>query len=222
MRDECEDGSEYEIYAEDYETVEEYDSNLTKGSIIVAQEGQKGLQRVSQNVKSINGEISYVDPEDKEIIKNSIPKIVKIGTKYIPNVGSTGSWGWPTDSGYTISSYYGYRILQGQREFHNALDIAGTGYGSNIYAANNGVIETRTYNSSYGNYIVINHNNGFYTLYAHMSSFNSKFSVGSTVSRGDVIGYVGSTGRAFGPHLHYEIRTCAKYSCTTNPLSYYR
>ena len=205
-----------------FQTVEEYDKNLSKGSVIVAQEGQNGLERVSQNVKSINGEISYVDPVDKEIIKSSIPKIINIGTKYVPNVGSTGSWGWPTDSGYTISSYYGYRTFAGSREFHNALDIAGTGYGSKIYAANNGVIETRTYNSSYGNYIVINHNNGYYTLYAHMSSFDSRFSVGSTVSRGDVIGYVGSTGRASGPHLHYEIRTCDKWACTTNPLSYYR
>ena len=205
-----------------FETIEEYDSNLSKGSIIVAQEGQNGLERVTQNVKRINGEISYVDPDDKEILINSIPKIINIGTKYVPNVGSTGSWGWPTESGYTISSYYGYRVFAGSREFHNALDIAGTGYGSKIYAANNGVIETRTYNSSYGNYIIINHNNGYYTLYAHMSSFDNRFSVGSTVSRGDVIGYVGSTGRASGPHLHFEIRNCAKYACTTNPLNYYR
>jgi len=205
-----------------YEVVEEYDANLNKGSKVVAQEGENGLERVSQNVKTINGEIAYVDPEGKETLKNSVPRVIKIGTKYIPNVGSVGSWGWPTESGYTISSYYGYRILQGKREFHNALDIAGTGYGSKIFAANNGVIETRTYNSSYGNYIIINHNNGYYTLYAHMSYFDDRFTVGSTVSRGEVIGYVGSTGRAFGPHLHYEIRTCEKYSCTTNPLLYYR
>lgn len=205
-----------------FQTEEKYDSNLSKGSVVVAQEGQNGLERVTQNVKSINGEISYVDPVDKEIIKAAIPKIVNIGTKFVPKVGSTGSWGWPTNSGYTITSYYGYRTFAGSREFHNALDIAGTGYGSNIYAANNGVVEIKAYNSSYGNYIMINHNNGYYSLYAHMSSFASNISVGSTVSRGQVIGYVGSTGRASGPHLHFEIRTCAKYACVTNPLSYYR
>lgn len=204
-----------------FQTVEQYDENLTQGSIVVTQQGENGMERVSQNVKSVNGEIAYVDPAGKEILKSSVPKIINIGTKYVPNVGSIGSWGWPTESGYTISSYYGYRTFAGSREFHNAIDIAGTGAGSKIYASNNGVIEVREYNKSYGNYIMINHNNGYYSLYAHMSSFNSNYSVGSTVSRGDVIGYVGATGRASGPHLHYEIRTCAKYACTTNPLKYY-
>lgn len=205
-----------------FQVVEQYDSSLTKGSVVVKQEGQKGLERVTQNVKSMNGVISYVDPVDKEVLKSPVSKIINIGTKYVPNIGSTGSWGWPTNSGYTISSYYGYRTFAGSREFHNAIDIAGTGYGSNIYAANNGVIEIRAYNSSYGNYIMINHNNGYYSLYAHMSSFAKDISVGSTVSRGQVIGYVGSTGRASGPHLHFEIRNCARYACVTNPLSYYR
>lgn len=206
----------------EFQVVEQHDKNLTQGSVVVTQEGEYGLERVVQNVKSINGEIKYVDPLGKETLKSSIPKIINIGTKFVPNVGSTASWGWPTNSGYTITSYYGYRVFANAREFHNAIDIAGTGYGSNIYAANNGVIEVKTYNSSYGNYIMINHNNGYYTLYAHMSAFNNNFSVGSTVSRGDVIGYIGSTGRASGPHLHYEIRNCAKYACTTNPLNYYR
>ena len=207
----------------DFSTVEQYDESITQGSVVVSQEGEKGLERVTQNVKSINGEISYVDPVDKETIKSSVPKIINIGTKYVPSVGSTTSWGWPTDSGYTFSSYYGYRLsVFGEGNFHSGLDIAGTGYGSNVYAANNGVIEILTYTYSYGNYIMINHNNGYYTLYAHMSGFANGLSVGSTVSRGQVIGYVGSSGWATGPHLHYEIRNCSRYACITNPLNYYR
>lgn len=206
-----------------FNVIEQYDENLTQGSVVVSQNGENGLERVSQNVKSINGEISYVDPEGKEVIKSSIPKIINIGTKYIPNVGSTSSWEWPTDPGYTLSSYYGYRLaVFGEGNFHSGLDIAGTGYGSNVYAANNGVIEKMTYTYSYGYYIIINHNNGYYTLYGHMSRFENGLSVGSTVSRGQVIGHIGSSGWATGPHLHYEIRRCASYSCTTNPLSYYR
>lgn len=206
----------------DFQTVEQYDESLTQGSVMVAQEGQNGLERVSQNVKSINGEIKYVDPAGKETLKSPVSKIINIGTKYVPNVGSTASWGWPTNSGYTFSSYYGYRLaVFGEGNFHSGIDIAGTGYGSNVYAANNGVIEEMTYIYSYGNYILINHNNGYYSLYAHMSGFASGLSVGSTVSRGQTIGYVGSSGWATGPHLHYEIRTCAKYSCITNPLKYY-
>ena len=206
-----------------FQVVEQHDKNLTQGSVVVSQEGQKGLERVTQNVKSINGEISYVDPVDKEILKNPINKIINIGTKYIPNVGSTASWGWPTNSGYTFSSYYGYRLaVFGEGNFHSGLDIAGTGYGSNVYATNNGVIEEIRYVYNYGNHIIINHNNGYYTVYAHMSGFAKGLSVGSTVSRGQVIGYVGSSGWATGPHLHYEIRTCAKFSCHTNPLRFYR
>ncbi len=206
-----------------FETIERYDSNLTQGSVIVTQKGQKGMERVTQNVKTVNGEISYVAPVDKKTIKTSVPKIISIGTKYVPNVGSTSSWGWPTKSGYTISSYFGYRVARfSGSNWHSGIDIAGTGYGSDIYAANNGVIEEMRYNSSYGNYIIINHNNGYWSLYAHMSRFARGISVGSTVKRGQTIGYVGSTGVATGPHLHFEIRTCPKYSCTTNPLRFYR
>ena len=206
----------------DFSTVEQYDETLNQGSVVVTQDGVKGLERVSQNVKSINGEISYVDPVDKEVLKTSVPKVINIGTRFVPNVGSTSSWGWPTNSGYTLSSYYGYRLsVFGEGNFHSGLDIAGTGYGSPVYAANNGVIVEMRYTYTYGNYILINHNNGYWTLYGHMSGFVSGLSVGSTVSRGQQIGYVGSTGWATGPHLHYEIRTCQQYSCTTNPLSYY-
>lgn len=207
----------------EFQIVEEHDETLTQGSVVIAQEGENGLERVSQNVKSINGEINYVDPAGKETLKSSVPKVIKIGTKYVPNVGSTTSWGWPTDSGYTFSSYYGYRLqVFGEGNFHSGVDIAGTGYGSKVYAANNGVIQTMEYVYNYGYHIIINHNNGYYTVYAHMKGFAPNISVGSTVSRGQTIGYVGDSGWATGPHLHYEIRTCARYACATNPLKYYR
>lgn len=206
----------------DFQVVEQHDENLIQGNIVVAQEGEKGLERVSQNVKTINGVISYVDPAGKETLKSSVPKVINIGTKYVPNVGSTTSWGWPTNSGYTITSYYGYRVqIFGEGNFHSGIDIAGTGYGSNIYATNNGTIETMEYVHSYGYHIMINHNNGYYSLYAHMKGFAPNITIGSTVSRGQVIGYLGSSGWSTGPHLHYEIRTCSKYACTTNPLNYY-
>ena len=207
-----------------YTTVEQYDANLTQGSEVVKQEGHNGLERVSQNVKSVNGEITYIDPVDKQVIKSPVSKIITVGTKYVPDVGSISSWGWPTASGYTISSYYGYRLaVFGEGNFHSGLDIAGTGYGSPVKAANNGtIVELKNLGShSYGKYIMIDHNNGYYSLYGHMSGFASGLSEGSTVSRGQVIGYVGSSGWATGPHLHFEIRTCTAYSCTTNPLKFY-
>ena len=203
----------------EYATVEQYDENMLQGNILVVQEGENGLERVSQNVKTVNGQINYVDPVSKETIKSSVSKIINIGTRYIPTVGSTTSWGWPTDSGYTISSYYGYRpAIFGEGNFHSGIDIAGTGYGSNVYASNNGVVARIGYTEDgLGYNIIIDHNNGFFSVYGHMSGFAPGLTLGSTVERGSVIGYVGSSGWATGPHLHFEIRTCISYSCHTNP-----
>lgn len=205
-------------------TVEQYDSNMTQGNSYVTQEGEKGIERVSQNVKWINGQITYIEPVGKETIKAPVNKIVTVGTKVIPHVGSTTSWGWPTNSGYTISSPFGYRVnpFGKGRELHSGIDISGTGYNSPVYATNNGTIKEIQSHWSYGNYILIDHGNGYYTLYAHMSKFVSGLKVGSIVERGQQIGYIGMTGSATGPHLHYEIRTCEKYSCVTNPLNYYK
>lgn len=205
-----------------FNTIEQYNDNLTQGSSVVTQEGENGLERVSQNVKSINGEIAYVDPVNKETLKAPVSKIVSIGTKYIPTVGSLGSWGWPTASGYTISSYYGYRLqIFGEGNFHSGIDIAGTGYGSPVYASNNGVIAEIGWDSGgLGWHVLINHNNGYYTAYGHMSGFVGGLKVGSTVARGQQIGYVGSSGWATGPHLHFEVRTCAAWKCHINPAPF--
>lgn len=216
----------YEVFDKsvNYNVIEKYDANANQGNIRIVQEGEKGVERIAQNTKVVNGEIAFVSPVSKTVIKSSVPKIIVIGTKYVPHIGSLSSWGWPTNSGYTITSYYGYRSaiygLYNSTNWHSGIDIAGTGYGSPIYAANNGVIMNKEWGGSYGNYIQINHNNGYYTLYAHMSGF-ANVSVGETVTRGQIIGYVGMTGAATGPHLHYEIRTCEYYSCTVNPLLYY-
>lgn len=207
-----------------FTTVEEYDSNMTQGNSYVTQEGETGIERVSQNVKWVNGQITYIEPVGKETIKMPVNRVVTVGTKIIPSVGSTTSWGWPTNSGYTISSPFGYRInpVTGGRELHSGIDISGTGYGSPVYASNNGTIREIQYHWSYGNYILVDHGNGYYSLYAHMSKFAAGLNVGSIVERGQTIGYIGMTGTATGPHLHYEIRTCERYGCVTDPLNYYQ
>ncbi len=209
----------------DFKIVEKYDNNMIKGEEKVEQEGSNGLMRVHQTVQKVNGSISYVELISNETIKNSKDKIVLVGTKEIPNVGSTSSWGWPTPSGYTLTSYFGYRSspFGWGRELHSGLDIAGVGYGAPVYASNNGTIVVRTYHYSYGNYIIIDHNNGYWSLYGHMSRFQNGLSVGSTVSRGQTIGYVGKTGSATGPHLHFEIRVGKNlYANVTDPLPYLR
>ena len=203
-----------------YTTEERYDDNTVIGQDKVVQEGENGLERVAQRVRKVNGIISYVDPQSKTVLKEPVSRIIVKGNKYIPDVGSTTSWGWPTDSGWTLSSGYVWRTnpVTGSRELHGGLDISGTGYGSNVYATNNGRVKEAGYHYSYGNHVIIDHNNGYLTLYAHMSRINVK--VGQVVARGDVIGFVGMTGVATGPHVHYEIWKGRDY-CRINPMSMY-
>ncbi|MGI5972050.1 MAG: M23 family metallopeptidase, partial [Oscillospiraceae bacterium] len=104
----------------------------------------------------------------------------------------------------------------GYYKFHTGVDI-GASYGAKILAADDGTVITAGYNSGgYGNYVVISHGNGLTTLYGHMSSY--AVSNGQNVSKGDVIGYVGSTGRSTGPHLHFEVRQSGQY---IDPMSYF-
>ena len=181
-----------------------YDDTRLKGDNQVIREGENGLNRISKELEITNGIITNTTTKSIEELKPSISKQMIYGEKEIPNVG-TKNWGWPTNQGYTISSPYGWRVdpIDGSRSLHTGLDIAGTGLGSPIYASDNGVVIKSEYNGAgYGNYIVINHNNGYYTSYAHMNERIAN--VGDTVAKGQVIGYVGQTGRATGPHLHFE------------------
>lgn len=208
-----------------YQTIYQYDDNMYIGETKLIQEGEKGLERVSQRVKSVNGIIVYVEPKGKQTLKPSVSRVVLKGDKRVPNVGDVSNWAWPTESGWTISDPYGWRYhpIFGYRHRHPALDIAGTGYNSNIYAANNGTVMKvvpENQGGGYGNYVVINHNNGYYTLYAHMNKFAEGLAVGNTVARGQVIGYVGSTGNSTGPHLHFEVwKGCQ--GCDINPWTLY-
>ncbi len=103
-----------------------------------------------------------------------------------------------------ITSAYGYRQdpFGDGIEFHKGVDLAGE-KGESVYASADGIVEISQYSKSYGNYLVINHSGGLKTLYAHCSK-NLK-QVGDKVKRGDIIAFVGSTGRSTGPHLHFEV-----------------
>lgn len=186
-----------------YSTEITYDSTRVKGDNAVIRQGENGLNRVSKELEVTNGIITSTTPKGIEELKPAISRIMVYGQKIIPSRG-TGAWSWPTNQGYTISSQYGWRVdpINGSRSLHTGLDISGTGYGSPVYAADNGVVIRANYYGSYGNCIIINHNNGYYTLYAHLAKFNT--SVDNTVAKGQIIGFVGSSGRSTGAHLHYE------------------
>lgn len=122
---------------------------------------------------------------------------------------TSGNWYWPLPGRYKISSLFGGRIdpINGRPDNHTGTDIPAPG-GTPIYAAQNGVVTTvnaNRYASSYGYYCIINHGNGYATLYAHQNQVPI-VKEGQTVQKGQVIGYVGSTGRSTGNHLHFELR----------------
>ncbi len=187
-----------------YKTVEEEDSSMYVGSQSIVTEGQNGIDRLTTKIKSVNGEETNVVIVSSETITPSVDKVVKVGTKQLYAGGGTapimsGSWAWPTISQYYISSYFGYRW----GKVHEALDIAGSGEGSPIYAAGPGVVVTSQNKGSLGNHVTIKHDNGYYTLYAHMSS--RLVQVGQTVQKGQQIGTMGHTGFATGTHLHFGL-----------------
>ncbi|MFA8433672.1 MAG: M23 family metallopeptidase [Marinifilaceae bacterium] len=148
---------------------------------------------------------SYDDVED--MVKNkfemlaAIPAIMPIAIK---------------DFG-RISSGYGNRIhpIYKTRKFHDGMDFTGK-IGTPIYATGDGVVKQARTARGYGKRIVIDHGYGYKTLYGHLSGYNCR--KGQKVKRGEVIGYLGNTGKSTGPHLHYEVR---KNNRTVNPINYY-
>jgi len=129
-----------------------------------------------------------------------------------------GYYTWPVSSCTYITSKFGFRVhpIFGTTKYHSGVDIA-AGYGATICAAAGGTVSIAEKSDSYGYYCVIYHTNGTTTLYAHMNAMPC-VSVGQTVSAGQLIGYVGSTGWSTGPHCHFEIRVNG--SCA-DPLSYF-
>lgn len=127
-----------------------------------------------------------------------------------------GEFLWPVPGYYTISSEFGNRIspISNKPEFHTGLDIPAPS-GTNIIAACGGTVAWAYKSSSAGNWVGIDHGNGLYTIYMHMSKFN--VSEGDVVKAGDVIGFVGSTGWSTGNHLHFSVRLNGTY---VNPHNY--
>ncbi|MEH7382019.1 M23 family metallopeptidase [Bacillus sp. JJ1533] len=179
-----------------FETKINENANMFKGDRKVTQEGQDGEKSVHYEYKTINGKTTETNKVGESIIKEPIAEIIEKGTKVVPSRGS-GQLAWPTVGGY-ISSHVGYRWGR----LHKGLDIARPSNHA-IKAADNGTVVEAGYDGSFGNKIVINHNNGMKTIYAHLSSIH--VSVGQTVTKGQQIGVMGSTGHSTGTHLHFEL-----------------
>ncbi len=165
------------------------------------------IAALESDISAVQKEIAKIEEEQRKAAQQS---------KYVG-----GDFLWPLPSPYYtnyLTQGFKYRVHQftGKYGLHGAIDI-GCPKGTNIYAANDGTVVTSTYIGSYGNYVMIDHGGNVYTLYAHMSQ--RLVSKGDKVTRGQVIGKVGSTGYSSGPHLHFEIRENGTY---VDPLTKFK
>ncbi|WP_078378461.1 peptidoglycan DD-metalloendopeptidase family protein [Sutcliffiella halmapala] len=174
----------------------EEDRDLPKGETKIKQQGVNGEKNIQSIVTKENGVTVKTEVTHEEVVKEPVAHIVVKGTKVIASRGS-GSLAWPAVGGY-VSSKMGHRW----GKMHKGIDIARPS-DRTIKAADNGEIEFAGWDGGYGNKIIINHQNGMKTTYAHLASID--VSVGQTVARGSKIGVMGTTGQSTGIHLHFEV-----------------
>ncbi len=183
-----------------YETEVRYDNTKLIGYTETTQKGQNGLTQITSKVNKENGQVIDLVIAGTEDITPVVNEIIVKGGKsndYVVS-GDLGIWSWPTNIPYTISSHYGYRW----GTLHDGTDIAGTGRGSPIKAAKEGVVVQADNYWPNGIFVTIDHQNGYYTLYAHLDF--RYVSVGDYVTMGQVIGGMGDTGYSTGVHLHFS------------------
>lgn len=188
-----------------FETQENKTNDLFKGESKVDQEGEEGRQIISGKITKINGKEVKRDIKHKEIVKEPIPRIVRIGTNDKPKTASSGKFSNPIKDSYTINALGHFGMRWGR--MHSGIDFS-CPTGTPIYAADGGVVTKASTYGGYGNCLVIKHDNGNETVYGHCSTLNA--SVGEKVYKGQIVARVGNTGRSTGAHLHFEIRVGGK------------
>ncbi len=181
-----------------------YYSDLYSGNTDFVKSTARKLAELSTKarVQSVSLTDLYSIAKEKQLLNARKPSINPIS---------------PADHVWLTSSYgYRYDPFTKKRKMHNGIDLAGNA-GIHIYATGEGVVEVAEYNRyGYGKEIIINHDFGYRTVYAHLNEI--LVNPGDTVKRGQLIGTLGSTGRSTGPHLHYEVRQGKK---AVNPMYYY-
>lgn len=196
-----------------YKVVYEDDASLWKGQEKVKQSGKNGSRIVTYHVTQTNNQITDKQTLAEKIIEEPTAKVVRKGTKLIVasrSSGGNGILGWPLRG--SITSPYG-KSRGGSK--HTGLDIDGD-TGEPVAAAEDGTVVRASTYGTYGKCVDIDHGQGLVTRYAHLSKI--EVSVGQKVSRGDLIGRVGSTGRSTGSHLHFEVIENGKHASPLNFL----
>lgn len=204
-----------------YESKVEYDDTKNAGYRALKQKGEKGQLKATYRYTYVNRRLQNIEQIESETIKVAKPEIYVLGSKPVFSVAIEGFWHFPTIQPYSISSGYGYRF--GRFHYGNDIILFGNSLGAPIFAANNGTVARAGYSGALGNYVEINHNNGIWTAYYHMIR-RPIVNKGEAVERGQVIGYIGSTGDSTGPHLHFGAASCSHLSssCAFNSMELFK
>lgn len=199
----------------DYETIYNDDASIYQGDKLIRRPGSMGERSVVANVSYINGVEVNRHILSRTVTKEPVTRIVSVGTKprsansAPAQVVEAGNYLWPVGGSTGKISCLPYMAQGGYSHSyygHKGLDIAAA-YGTPIYAAGTGTVTFAGWNSGgYGNLVIIRHDDGKETYYAHMSTISSSVYKGKRVTMGECIGYVGSTGTSYGNHLHFEVR----------------
>ncbi len=196
------------LMADKKKELEEYNQRIA--------EAQSEIDEMQQAIAAEEANIAAIEAEIKRQEEEARKKAEAEGKTYeVQNISGI-SFTWPLPASSRITSNFGGRSspTEGASSNHQGIDV-GAPEGSTIIAAASGTVVISTYSKSAGNYVMINHGGGVYTVYMHMSSI--AVSSGQKVGMGDTVGYVGSTGYSTGPHLHFGVRVNGTY---VNPLNY--
>ena len=188
------------------------DSSMYVGETRTITQGVEGQEEVNATVTYVNGQETERTVNSTTTLQEPTTTVKAVGTKEKPRTASSGSYQWPIYG--RITSYFGGRYIFGSYSYHSGIDISAS-YGAAVCAADGGTVTYAGYRGSYGNLVVITHDNGTQTYYGHNSSLT--VSVGDKVYKGQQIARAGSTGRSTGVHCHFEIRV---NGTSVNPLSY--
>lgn len=194
----------------EHKVEEQKSADIYEGMTETQQAGADGLSEITARVTLQNGK--KVEEEDlvTTVKEEPVTEVVLVGTKERPPTVGSGKYIWPLKDSFTQTSGFGSRW--GRQ--HKGIDLA-VSVGTTVYAADGGTVVEAQYSGSYGNVVMIDHQNGQETRYAH----NSKLLVkkGDKVYQGQPIAKSGNTGRSTGPHVHFEIRFNGE---PRNPLNY--
>ena len=192
--------------------VEVEDDTMYKGDTKVLVQGTEGDALVNATVTYVNGREKERVIDSSSTLREPTTTTMAVGTKEKPKTASKGYYIWPASG--RITSYFGGRNIFGSYSYHGGIDIK-VSYGQSIKAADGGTVSFAGWKGTYGKLVIIKHDNGTLTYYAHNSSL--LVSAGDKVYQGQVIAKGGSTGRSTGNHCHFEIRV---NGTAVNPLNY--